>query len=466
MLSWLSYAASPIHVLLALWVTCHVLLHKRDVRAAIGWIGTAWLAPFVGALLYFAFGISRVKRRARRLMGANRAIDPSLGRDVSSDDPVERLKIAISRITGEEISAGKVVAILDSGDEAYPHMLAAIEAAKTSVDLSTYIFRTDFVGTKFIAALIRARQRGVKARVLIDGFGGGFLLSPAYRALRKNGVPAARFLHSALPWKMPLLDLRLHKKILIVDRAAAYIGGLNIGAENSNEKPGKKATVRDLHFRVEGPVVHQIEEDFDEDWTFATGEPPAMTPRQPDISASGDAARVIVAGPDQDEDQLALVLLSAINSAQHSIRIATPYFLPDESLVTALRLAALRGVDVQIALPVVNNHLLVAWASRPHIEPLLQTGCRIWRGPPPFDHNKLMTVDGRWSLIGSSNWDVRSLRLNFEIALECHGADLARRLSELFDRKRIQPVTLQEIQNRSVIFKLRDAAARLMAPYL
>ena len=465
MLSWLSYAATPVHVLLALWVTCHVLLHKRDVRAAIGWIGTAWLAPFVGALLYFGFGISRVKRRARRLMGANRAIDPSLGKDVSSDDPVERLKIAVSRITGEAISAGKVVAILDSGDEAYPHMLAAIDAAKASVDLSTYIFRTDLVGTQFVAALTRAHQRGVKVRVLIDGFGGGFLLSPAYRSLRKNGVPAARFLHSALPWKMPLLDLRLHKKTLIIDRAAAYIGGLNIGAENFNGE-GAKATVRDLHFRVEGPVVHQIEEDFEEDWTFSTGEPPTMAAFPSDLPASGDAARVIVAGPDQDEDQLALVLLSAINSAQNSIRIATPYFLPDESLVTALQLAALRGVDVQIALPSVNNHPLVAWASHPHIEPLLQTGCQVWRGPPPFDHSKLMTIDGKWSLIGSSNWDVRSLRLNFEIALECHGGDLARRLSELFDRKRIQPVTLQEIQSRPAFFKLRDAAARLMAPYL
>ena len=464
MLAWLSYAATPLHVLFAIWVTCHVLLHKRDVRAAIGWIGAAWLAPFLGALLYFGFGISRVKRRARRLMGASRQGDAWIKLDVSSDDPAERLKVAIGRITGETISAGQVVAILDSGDEAYPHMVAAIDAAKTSVDLSTYIFRTDEAGNRFIDALTRAHLRGVRVRALIDGIGGGFIRSPAYHALRKNGVPAARFLHSALPWEMPLLDLRMHKKTLIIDQAAAYIGGLNIGAENlSASEVAHK--VRDLHFRVEGPVVGQVEEDFDDDWTFASGERSAPIPAA-DLTAAGEAARVIVAGPDQDDDRLALVFQSAVSAAQYSIRIASPYFLPDEALVTALQLASLRGVDVQIVLPAINNHPVIAWAVRPHIEPLLQTGCRIWRGPPPFDHSKLMTVDGKWSLIGSSNWDVRSLRLNFEIALECHSVDLARRLSEIFDRKRREPITLQEIQSRPVIMKLRDAAARLLAPYL
>jgi cardiolipin synthase len=464
MLSWVSYAATPLHVVLATWVTCHVLLNKRDVRAAIGWIGAAWLAPFLGAVLYFGFGISRVKRRAHRLMGVSRQGDASITLDVSSDDPAERLKVAIGKITGEEISAGQVVAILDSGDEAYPHMIAAIDAATASVDLSTYIFRTDEAGDRFIDALTRAHRRGVRVRALIDGIGGDFLRSPAYHALRRNGVPAARFLHSTLPWQMPLLDLRLHKKTLIIDQAAAYIGGLNIGAENLSGGGGAYQ-VRDLHFRVEGPVVGQIEEDFDDDWTFATGKRSAPSPAA-DLPAAGEAARVIVAGPDQEGDPLSLVLLSAINAAQNSIRIASPYFLPDEALVTTLQLASLRGVDVQVLLPAVNNHRVVAWAVRPHIEPLLQTGCRIWRGPPPFDHSKLMTVDGKWSLIGSSNWDVRSLRLNFEIALECHSVDLARRLSEIFDKKRREPTTLQEIQGRLVIIKLRDAAARLLAPYL
>jgi cardiolipin synthase A/B len=458
--------AGALHFVLAGTVTAHALMTKRDVPAAIGWIGMAWLAPILGAALYVGFGINRVKRRARRLMGFVRSVDPPVKGDMSSEDPLERLKGAIGNITGQEMATGKVAAILQCGDQAYPQMLAAIESAKSSVRLCTYIFRTDEAGMHFIEALVRAHRRGVKTQALIDGFGGGFLRSSAYRRLRKEGVPVARFLHSALPWKMPFLDLRLHKKILAVDGEGAFIGGLNIGGENViATRP--KAPVTDVHFRVVGTIVPQIEQEFDDDWVFATGEEPAgPAPARAAPPDGGSAARAIVAGPDQDVDQLVLVLLSAINLAQHSIRIATPYFLPDEQLITALQLAALRGVQVHIVLPSKNNHQLVAWAAQTHIRPLLQMGCHLWRSPPPFDHSKLMTIDGKWSLIGSANWDMRSLRLNFELAVEFYDRDLATRLAEIIDARSVQPITLGEIDGRPFPIKLRDAAARLSMPYI
>jgi cardiolipin synthase A/B len=460
-----AFVVGPLHVLLSLWVTCHALLNKRDVRAAIGWIGTVWLAPFVGATLYVGFGISRVRRRARRLMGSDRSATARVAGDVSSDDPIERLKLAVGKITAAKIHSGKVSAILQSGDEGYPRMIAAIEAAKVSIDLSSYIFRADAAGTPFIEALAHAHRRGVRVRVLIDGIGGGFILSPAYHRLRAAGVPVARFLHSIWPWQMPLLDLRLHKKVLVVDGTKAFVGGLNIGAENIRGANGPPR-VTDRHFELEGSVVRQIGADFDDDWSFTTRQsrrtdPPALPPVETD-----GAARMIVAGPDQATDQLVLVLLSAINLAQRSIKIATPYFLPDEPLVTALQLAVLRGVKVDIVLPGVNNHRLVAWAMGSHIAPLLETGCRVWRSPPPFDHTKLMTIDGQWSLIGSANWDTRSLRLNFEITVELYDEDLAVKLSRVIDEKCAAPLTLEELRARPFIVKLRDAAARLATPYI
>jgi cardiolipin synthase len=454
------------HVVIAAAVTAHVLMTKREVPAAIGWIGMAWLAPVLGALLYVGFGVNRVKRRARRLMGSDRSDGAHVTGDMASEDPLERLKGAIGKITGQDTATGKVVAILECGDQAYPQMLAAIDGAKSHVRLATYIFRADEIGLQFIDALSRAHLRGVKVRVLIDGFGGGFLLSPAYRALRKRSVPSARFLHSVLPWKMPFLDLRLHKKILVVDGETAFVGGLNIGAENViANRP--KAPVRDTHFRVEGTIIWQIEQEFDDDWSFTTGENQV----RPDSAhaapkASGSTARTIAAGPDQEVDQLILVLLSAINLARHSIRIATPYFLPDEQLITALQLAALRGVDVHIVLPAHNNHRLVAWAALPHMRPLVETGCHLWLSAPPFDHSKLMTIDGQWSLIGSANWDIRSLRLNFELTVEIYHPGLAGRLTEMIDAMRFQPLTLADIDKRPFIVKLRDAAARLSMPYI
>jgi len=454
------------HIASAGAVSVHALFQKRDVPAAIGWIGLAWLSPFFGPMLYLALGINRVKRRAQRLRGES---DGDLGPHHMSDaaeGPAGSLRIAVGRITRARTEAGTVAAILDCGDEAYPRMLAAIDEARTSIALSTFIFRADELGLRFIAALARAERRGVAVRVLIDGFGGGFLSSRAYHRLRREGVPVARYLHSLLPWKMPLLDLRLHKKILMIDGERVFLGGLNIGGENIlATKPPEP--VRDVHFLIEGPVVRQAMESFQDDWTFSTGEALDGPTWFPVAHREGKApARVISSGPDQNVDQLMLTLLSAINTATTSLRIATPYFLPDEQVITALQLAALRGVEVHIVIPARNNHRLMGWAMQAHVRPLLKAGCHIWRSPPPFDHSKLATVDESWCLIGSANWDARSLRLNFEVTMEFYDRELAQRLNGIIDRKRDRAVTLEEIDGRWAIVKIRDAAARLLMPYL
>nr|WP_261405176.1 phospholipase D-like domain-containing protein [Chenggangzhangella methanolivorans] len=453
---------TALHVAIATATSVHVLLRKRDVRAAIGWIGVAWLSPVFGAALYFFFGINRVHRKARRLRGVSHSqtrSDPD-AREISAQD---RLATAVGAITGLERVDGVVEAVLQSGDEAYPAMLAAISQARTSVELSTFIFRTDSAGTPFVEALAAAHERGVAVRVLIDGMGGGYFRSPAWRALRRRGVPAARFLHSAWPWRMPLLDLRLHKKALILDRRLAFVGGLNIAGENVLARPTDEP-VRDTHFRVSGAVVDQIADSFDEDWAFVTGDDVPETPARP--SADGPPARAVVSGPDQTVDRLVLTLLAAIASARRTIRIATPYFLPDERLITALQVAALRGVEVRIVTPAVNNHRLVAWASDGHVRPLLEAGCRLFRSEPPFDHSKLMTIDDVWCLIGSANWDARSLRLNFELTVELYDAALAARLSGLIDSKCAAAASLEELDAKPLAIKLRDATVRLASPYL
>jgi cardiolipin synthase len=451
------------HVAAAGLVTIHTLLRKRDVPAAIGWIGMAWLAPALGALLYFGFGINRVRRRARRLMGADMrpAYEPGL---TVEDAALADLETAVGAVTRRPSTAGVVVAHLFCGDQAYPEMLAAIAQSRSSVRLATYIFRVDEWGEKFIAELAAAKRRGVSVHTLVDGFGGGFLRFPAYRRLKAEGVDAALFLHSFLPWKMAFLNLRLHKKILTIDGEVAFVGGLNIGAENVlASRP--RHPVCDHHFKVIGPIVNEIEREFDEDWQFATGRslhrsPPAQVP------SDAGPSRTIAAGPDQETDHLVLVLLAAVNAARRSIRIATPYFLPDEQLVTALRLAALRGIAVDIVLPANNNHPFVSWAMQAHVRPLLESGCRIWFNPPPFDHSKLMTVDGGWSLIGSANWDARSLRLNFEITVEFRDQALAAELERAIDARRGRRLTLGDLDKRPILIKLRDSAIRLAMPYI
>jgi cardiolipin synthase len=241
------------HVFAAGLVTAHTLLRKRDVPVAIGWIGMAWLAPALGALLYFGFGINRVNRRARRLMGWDPLPLWEPGQ-ISLDMNLADLETAIGAITRKPPTPGRVAAQLFCGDAAYPEMLAAIRKAEVSVRLATFIFRTDAVGESFIGELTEAKRRGVAVHVLIDGFGGGFLRFPAYRRLRHEGVDVALFLHSFLPWKMAFLNLRLHKKILAIDGALAFVGGLNIGGENVLASQPKEP-VSDHHFKVVGPIV-------------------------------------------------------------------------------------------------------------------------------------------------------------------------------------------------------------------
>jgi cardiolipin synthase len=457
---------SLLHFALAAAVTLHVLMTKRNPASSVAWIGLAWLSPVVGSLLYALLGINRVRRRARSLHEGGNPLrhPPPAGGD--RDDHLAPLEYAGRRITQRCVAPDNDIRILVNGDAAYPQMLAAIDAAKTSVVLSSYIFRDDLAGKPFIRSLIAARQRGAEVRVLIDGYGAGYLWSSTYHELRRAGVPVARFLHSAMPWRMPFLNLRSHRKILILDGTLAFTGGLNIGAENLLASH-PRYPVLDTHFRVIGPVVSQLCAAFAELWSFTTGEVLAGTTWCPVLQPAGDSiARTVTSGPDQDLEKIEFLVLSAVSCARSSIQIMTPYFLPDDRIITALALAAIRGVTIDIVLPETSNHPSVDWSTRAHIEPLLIAGCRVWTHALPFDHSKLLTVDGLWCFIGSANWDMRSFRLNFEINLEVYHSSIVEQVSAIIQANQRTRLTLDILERRSLPVRLRDSAARLMLPYL
>ena len=456
-------AVAVAHVALAAAVTVHVLLYKRSVGAAVSWIGIAWLSPFLGGLLYAIMGINRVKRRALKLKRQHLPVAAAGAAATVPRDSLTPLEYAVGRLTGLPSKPGNLVEMLHSGDEAYPRMLAEIAGAKTSVGLCSYIFRDDSAGEKFHSALIEAQRRGVKVCVLIDGVGGGYFWSGTYNRLRKAGVPVARFLHSYFPWRMPFVNLRNHRKLLVIDGRVAFTGGLNIGAENV--VAGNPAhPVRDTHFRVEGPVVEQLTDAFADDWQFTTGEQldEDWFPRLEPVGTV--LARVVPSGPDEDMEQIEFVTLHAISCARESIRVVTPYFLPGEPLTMALGLAAMRGITVDILLPENSNHAILDWARRVPLRPLIEAGCRVWMMPAPFDHSKLMTIDDSWSFIGSANWDTRSFRLNFELNVELHDAAFARQIVE--SKKPQRCLTLAEIDGDPLPIRLRNSAARLLQPYL
>ncbi|GAB0115364.1 phospholipase D-like domain-containing protein [Acidisoma sp. C75] len=477
MVEWFEYltrlgprAELSLGLLIALAVTLHVLRTKRDVSSAAAWIGLSWFAPFFGGIAYFMLGINRVSRRAVKLRASSGVRHPRTRGDQARAERLEHglgpLQHGIGRITGRRLEGGNRIETLHSGDEAYPAMLAAIEAAQHSIGLSSYIFHADEIGTRFIEALSAAQVRGIAVRVIVDGIGGGWLRSPAYSRLRAAGVPAGRFMHSLMPWRMPFLNLRSHKKILVVDGRIGFTGGVNI-ADQNRIALDPADPVEDTHFRIEGPVVAQLVQAFARDWDFVSGEELDGAAWYPPLEPRGESlGRVITAGPDEDLEKIEYAVLQAIACARRRIEVMTPYFLPDQRVITALGLAAMRGVAVDIVIPQTGDHRILDWAVRANIDFLLRRGVRLWLCPPPFRHSKIMVIEGGWSLIGSSNWDMRSFRLNFELCVEVYDEPLAESLSALIERCRGVPITLETLRERPYLIMLRDAAARLLLPYL
>ena len=492
---WFGWLGSPVTwgvviAVIDLAVMCfavgHVVLNKRDVRAAIGWTGVILLSPLMGWALYWMFGINRLKRKARRLFnkpnkdGSNDGdlaieevcFDSSgllrrhlLGPLAEQFSPLSKL---VDKVVGRPLVGGNHFDLYPSLEQGFSAMLAAIDSATQSVSLCTYIFDRDAMGKQFVAALRRARERGVEVRVIVDGVGIRYSWPSIKRWLAAANIPFAVYMPSLIPWRLHYSNLRNHRKIMVVDGRVGFTGGLNIREGMWLRLKPPKPQV-DSHFRIAGPVVRDLQETFADDWEFCTGESLVGEKWFPPITESGDVlARGIADGPDLSSGNIRLTLAGAISAARRSVYIVTPYFLPDSSLIEALNVADLRGVDVKIVLPKVNNLLLVQWASTAHLWQLLSRGVQVWTTPPPFDHSKLMVVDEAWCMFGSANWDARSLRLNFEFNVECYSPQVASSIAKLIRLKiaSAQSLTLADVDGRSLPIKLRDGLARLATPYL
>ncbi|HEY8352451.1 MAG TPA: cardiolipin synthase [Sphingomonadales bacterium] len=463
------YGAAILSLAVSLAASYHIIvLRKGNLRSAIGWIGVVWLSPYLGTLLYFVFGINRIRRRASRL----RSSWPRLRFDAQAADPPDLeprgLASLVGRVTGLPLLPGNRIRPLINGEEAYPAMLEAIRGAEHSIGLATYIFDNDPAGRMFAEALGDAVRRGVEVRVLIDSVGSRYTIPSIFSELARHGVRAEEFLHSFIPWRMSYLNLRCHRKIMVVDGRVGFTGGMNIRDGHQSQHDLRRG-IADTQFKVEGPVVEHLARVFADDWAFTTGETLSGDKWFPKLEPVGDAhARGVPGGPDEDFEKLRFVMTAALAAARQSVRIVTPYFLPDDVMITALNLAAMRGIPVDIVIPARGNLRLVEWASRAQLDLVIRRGCRVWCSPAPFDHSKLFVVDDCWAFIGSANWDPRSLFLNFEFNLECYGADLARQLARIVDHKiaRSTPLTLEQLQARSRWAKLRDGMARLISPYL
>ncbi len=465
-------------IAVAAFTSFRALLYKRDPRAAIAWVGFIWFVPLLGSIFYWLFGVNRIARKARVLRAptverlppgaSTRARDRAHGnrRSPSHLRPLERL---VDGVGPHHLEPGNRLELLVDGEEAYPAMIEAIESAERSVTLATYIFDRDPVGIRFADALGRAHARGVAVRVLIDGVGRHYSYPTIERELERRAVPTALFLPTWIPSRLPYLNLRNHRKLLVLDGSIAFTGGMNIRRGHEVRSTPISEAIRDVQVRLRGPVVAHLQSSFVQDWAFCTDEELGGEPYFPALEERGsDLARGIPDGPDGEMHSLSSTLQCALALARDRVRIVTPYFLPNEALLAALEVAAMRGVRVEIVLPEKGNLSLVRWAMSAQLWQVLQRGCRVHLTPEPFDHSKLAVVDDIWTLVGSANWDSRSLRLNFELNVECYGRNFAAAANRLIDQRVAvgRETSLAEVDGRSLPIRLRDGVARLASPYL
>ncbi len=459
--------------------TIHILLSRREPSSAVAWAGLVWLLPLLGVTIYLLLGINRIQRRAESLRKNKKPfytipeVSPVQGAALQESLPetvqhLSGLASFVDQIVDRPLLPGAHIEPLFDGDEAYPAMLEAIKNAKISISLATYIFDNDVWGQHFATALIDAVERGVEVRVLIDAAGLRYSFPSIRGTLRKGKVNTKRFLPSIFPPHLMTANLRNHRKIMVVDGSIGFTGGINIRAAHViSSKP--KFPTHDMHFRIQGPVVAHLQEIFFDDWVFSTGEELRGEKWFPPLSAVGaSAARGIPDGPDEDFNKLRWTILGALSYAKHRVVIVTPYFLPDSEMITSLCLAALRGIQIDIVMPGINNLPFISWASMSQLRNILKYGCNVWFTPDSFDHSKLMLVDSEWVLLGSANWDERSFRLNFEFNVECYDETLAKCLEAHVDRRleNAHFYTLDEYEKRSTLVQLRDGLMALFSPYL
>ncbi len=460
-----------------------LLTRRRDPSATLAWILFIVLAPFVGIAAYLVLGRTRMRRTVKRAGRAEARLRSVISRydtcgrllrcgDGSLDARTEaQIKLG-NALASTPASSFNTAHVLHDAASTYQDMVDAIEAAQHHIHVEFYIIQPDAVGRGLRDHLARRASGGIEVRVLCDAIGSMALPSDFWEPVRAAGGQAAFF--SPLAKLLPRLrrrdrvDFRNHRKIVVVDGRVGFTGGINVGREYLGLDPAI-GRWRDTHIRIEGPAVLSLQQAFLQDWLMTTGETPDSERYfSAEPTPGGSLVQIIDSGPDRRWASLELYYAQAITLARHRVWITNPYFIPSQTIESALTLAALRGVDVRLLLPSKSDSWLVTHASRSYYAGLLQAGARIFEYERGFVHAKTMVVDDWAATVGSANMDMRSFNLNFELNAFVFDARLCDDMAAHFDTdlETASEVTLERERRVGVTRRLLRGAARLLSPML
>jgi cardiolipin synthase len=443
---------------LGLWI----VMQKREPAATLAWLISLAVLPYVGFAVYYWFGPQRIRRQRLR-RGRARARLPMSERDAPDAElrELSRLGQATTRLPA---SSATDVRLLVDGGATYDAIVDAIAAAQHHVHLEYYIYEPDRTGTRVRDALIERARAGVTVRLLVDAVGSSRLRRRFLAPLIAAGGEVAWFHPMRVPWRRPWLNLRSHRKIVVVDGRVAFTGGINVTDEEDERL--RVDAYRDLHLRIEGEVVAALQQVFLEDWIYATGQKAPSIPRVA-ADAGPVAAQVLASGPDGPWEPIHRLHVSAIHAARQRVWLATPYFVPGEAAMMALTSAALAGLDVRLLVPSLSDSRLVTFAARSYFDDLLAAGVRIHEYGPRLMHTKALLCDDDVAIIGSANFDYRSFRLNFEVSMLFRDTGIAAELAALLQHDMAQAPRVRADRRRAFLrARLPEALARLMSPLL
>jgi cardiolipin synthase A/B len=466
---------------LATWAFIpHLLLLKKRPSATLAWLWAILFIPFVGALAYFALGTDRLKRRRLRRRSLYSARSTRQGAPPeTTDGETARLLDGmprrdrqflqlLSRINRLPASSAGRLHILRDAKEFYSALGERIRGARHHVHLEFYIWNGDSTGLRFLELLTDAVRRGVVVRLLLDGVGSHGFTEKLLADFTAAGGQFSWFQSLDPKRNRFFLNLRNHRKLQIVDGAAAFVGGMNIGREYEGLDPAM-GHWRDVQVEVDGPVVNELQDVFADDWFFATGEKISTAPYFPKPAAhSTQVVHVVLGGPDRRNEPTSKSIVSLLNEASERVWIATGYFVPDDIILTALELAANRGVDVRLLISEKNDHPWLVVVGRSYYGQLLAAGVRIFEYSVGINHAKIMLADSQWAMVGSANLDYRSMRLNFELNLLFHSAERNTELARILEHDfgLCQEIDPEAFARRPFRRKFMEAALRPLSPML
>ncbi|MBP1990477.1 cardiolipin synthase [Paenibacillus eucommiae] len=459
-----------------------IFLERRNVAATWAWLMVLVFLPSVGFILYLILGQNLSRRKLYKIKGDR--FDTIRGVIYRQFQELEQgiVKYKDPSISGYHdmihmnlvssfalFTQDNEVEIFKDGKSKFEALFHAIDAAEHHIHLLYFIVRNDDLGNRLVQALTEKAKAGVEVRFLYDDIGCSSLPQRFFHNLREAGGEAVAFFPSRIRYLNFRVNYRNHRKLAIIDGKYGFIGGFNIGDEYLGlmERFGEW---RDTHLMIKGGAVLQIQSQFMLDWNLATRKEMQIEPQYYPVPIGRGTVgmQIVASGPDSEEQQIKNGYIKMINSAKESIYLQTPYFIPDESLLTALKLAALSGVDVKIMIPSMPDHKLVYWASSSYLGELLNCGVKCYLYGKGFLHAKTMVVDGKIASVGTANIDIRSFKLNFEVNAFIYDTRTASKLMYLFekDKESSTELTIEFYRNRSLMIKLKESCSRLLSPIL